>query len=102
MIGVAEIYHLWKLEIKLEFAQTVKINGAPQKFYHDHVVQDESGSVYRRNRKQIISVPKDGDHTLKPKAMVAPELSPDLMPDSILMDPPEYIGAPQYIYNGLF
>ncbi len=67
-----------------------------------YVVQDESGSVYRRNRKQIISVPKDGDHTLKPKAMVAPELSPDLMPDSILMDPPEYIGAPQYIYNGLF
>jgi hypothetical protein len=53
------------------------------------VVQDESGSVYRRNRKQIISVPKDGDHTLQPKAVVAPELSPDLMPDSILMDPPE-------------
>jgi hypothetical protein len=54
-----------------------------------YVVQDESGSVYRRNRKQIISVPKDGDHTLQPKAVVAPELSPDLMPDSILMDPPE-------------
>ncbi len=65
------------------------INGVPQKFYHDHVVQDESGSVYRRNRKQIISVPKDGDHTLQPKAVAAPEPSPDLMPDPIPMDPPE-------------
>jgi hypothetical protein len=37
MIGMAEIYHLWMLEIKLEFAQTVIMNGALQKFYHDHM-----------------------------------------------------------------
>jgi hypothetical protein len=52
-------------------------------------MQDESGSVYRRNRKQIISVPKDGNHNLQAEAMAAPELSPDLMPDLIPMDPPK-------------
>ncbi|CAB3983249.1 Hypothetical predicted protein [Paramuricea clavata] len=54
-----------------------------------YVVRDESGSVYRRNRKQIISVPKDGDHNLQPEAMAAPESGLDLMPDPIPMDPPE-------------